>query len=254
MANDHIISSIHNYCDRWCERCVFIDRCTLGVIELKRWAKGKDWQPEDFLRELDILFDEAVKETPDWLAEMEFSMEDLAEETVPNPQLEALQNDMRKRGMRYFREVQAFLESQQTRLEERRIDLANAHIEGRDHQERSELAEALEVITWYLHFMFIKASRALSGLEDMHEEHWGNARQSDANGSAKIAMLAAQRSISAWEMVRQQWPDQRSNIVGFARQINQFRQVMERYFPDWRKFVRPGFDTEPNPVRKFGMN
>ena len=43
MNTKHIISGIHNYCDRWCERCSFIDRCSLGVIEQKRWAKGADW-------------------------------------------------------------------------------------------------------------------------------------------------------------------------------------------------------------------
>ncbi len=253
MANEHIISGVHNYCDRWCERCIFLDRCTLGVMELKRWAKGKDWEPEDFFRELDALFEDPVGETPDWLADMEFSMEELEEEEK-NPETEALQKAMRERGMRYFRAVQAFLENQKTRLEERRIDLANAHMEGRDHQERSELAEAMEVITWYLHFMFVKASRALSGLEDMYEEHWGGPQQSDANGSAKIAILAAQRSMGAWETVRRHWPDQQSAIAGFARQLHQFRRIMETHFPDWRKFVRPGFDTEPMPITKFGAN
>lgn len=256
MAKEHIISGVHNYCDRWCERCVFVDRCALGVLELKRWAKGKDWEPEDFLQELDALLEEPTEEAAAWLEEMDFSIDDEEEmeEILSDPQLEALQKAMRERGMRYFRAVQAFLDARRDQLGESRIDLVGAHLEGRDHQERSELAEALEVITWYLHFIFVKASRALSGLEDMHEEHWGSHRQSDANGSAKIAMLAAQRSIGAWEVVHRYWPDQQHSIAEFVQQINQFRSSLEQYFPDWRKFVRPGFDTEAAPAAKFGAN
>lgn len=253
MANEHLISGIHNYCDRWCERCLFLDRCSLGVIERKRWAKGKDWRPEDFMRELDALFDEPAGEAS-WMEEMDFSMEEQAEEEVPDAQTEARQKDLRERGMHYFRAVRAFLDSQQARLEERRVDLAGMRPEGPDQQDRSALAEALEVISWYLHFMFVKANRAVSGLDDMHEDHWDGAQQSDANGSAKLAILAAQRSIGAWRMVHRHWPDQGEMIAGFIRQLDQFRRIMERDFPDWQQFIRPGFDTEPAPATRFGEN
>lgn len=253
MAHEHLISGIHNYCDRWCERCLFLDRCTLGVIELKRWAKGKDWRPEDFMRELDALFDEPANEAP-WLEEMDFPMDEPVEEEVPDAQTEARQKDLRERGIRYYRAMQAFLNVQKKRLEDRRMDMTGAHIEGRDQHERSALAEALEVISWYVHFMFVKANRALSGLEDMHEDHWDGAQQSDANGSAKLAILAAQRSIGAWKMVHRHWPDQGETIAGLIRQIDQFRRIMEDYFPDWQQFIRPGFDTEPPLATRFGDN
>ena len=253
MPNQPLISGVHNYCDRWCERCRFLDRCAVGVIELKRWAKGRDWQPEDFFQELDAMFDLSKPEKPDWLAEMEFSMDE-TEADIPDPQAEALQEAVQERGMRHFRNVQAFLKARKAQLKAHHIDLDAAFVEGRDQQERSELAEALEVIHWYLHFMFVKGGRALGGLEDMHDEHWGDIRQSDANGSAKIAMIAAQRSMGAWEVVRRHWPDRQLTIAGFIREINQFRRLVERYFPDWQKFIRPGFDTEPGSAAEFGMN
>ncbi len=253
MANEHLITGVHNYCDRWCERCRFLDRCAVGVLELKRWAKGQNWQPEDFFKELDAMFDLPTGETPDWLADMEFPVADLEEEE-PNPQIEALQTAMRKQGTRYYKAVQAFLRAQEAELAARHIDLNAAFTEGRDQQERSELAEAMEVIHWYMHFMFVKGSRALGGLEDMHEDHWDSKNQSDANGSAKIAMMAAQRSMGAWEVVRRHWPDQQGTISGFIRQINQFRHLMEQHFPDWPTFVRPGFDTETLPREEFGTN
>ncbi|MEO6039177.1 MAG: hypothetical protein ABIQ93_12260 [Saprospiraceae bacterium] len=253
MPKQPLISGVHNYCDRWCERCRFLDRCAVGAIELERWAKGQDWQPEDFFRELDAMFHLTTLEKPDWLAEMEFSRDDLEAED-PDPQLEALQKAVQERGMHYFRGVQEFLKAQKEQLKAHHIDLDAAFAEGRDQQERSELAEALEVIHWYLHFMFVKGCRALGGLEDMHDEHWGGAHQSDANGSAKIAMIAVQRSMGAWEVVRRHWPERQLTIAGFIREINQFRRLLERYFPDWHKFIRPGFDTEPSAAPEFGSN
>jgi len=251
MPNNQLITGVHNYCDRWCERCRFLDRCAVGVLEMKRWAKGQDWQPEDFFRELDAMFDLPTGETPEWIEEIEFSKE---EPEDSDPQLEALQKAMRERGTRYFKSVQEFLTVQKDQLKAHHIDLDAAFAEGRDQQERSELAEAMEVIQWYLHFLFVKGNRALSGLEDMREDHWQSRHQNDANGSAKIALIAAQRTMGAWEVVRRHWPDQQPAISGFIRQINQFRRVMEQHFPDWSKFIRPGFDTESLPREEFGTN
>ena len=31
--NPNFISGIHNYCDRWCERCQFTSRCAVYAIE-----------------------------------------------------------------------------------------------------------------------------------------------------------------------------------------------------------------------------
>ena len=90
-------------------------------------------------------------------------------------------------------------------------------------------------------------------MEDMNDDIWEGPHQNDANGSAKIAVLAAERSLAAWEIVRRHWPEKQAEILGFMRQINGFRYRMDQLFPDWRKFVRPGFDTE-KLSHSFGQN
>ncbi|MBK9357090.1 MAG: hypothetical protein IPN08_06850 [Bacteroidales bacterium] len=37
-----IISGIHNYCDRWCERCAFTSRCTVLPWEKKKSESAKE--------------------------------------------------------------------------------------------------------------------------------------------------------------------------------------------------------------------
>ena len=33
LDNPNLISGIHNYCDRWCERCPFTSRCAVYAME-----------------------------------------------------------------------------------------------------------------------------------------------------------------------------------------------------------------------------
>ena len=39
MDDPRLISGIYNYCDRWCERCAFVERCAVGIEELERWKR-----------------------------------------------------------------------------------------------------------------------------------------------------------------------------------------------------------------------
>lgn len=259
MKHPHLIPSIFNYCDRWCERCSFIDRCAMGVIEQKRWAKGKDWKPEDFFEALDNMYPPEDDNLARWLEENGIDLEAAAAEDLPEKDLKTkeLQEEMRQRGLQYYKGVMTFLRNNEAALKAGGIDLFSERErpEGRDTHERSALADAVDVILWYQHLMFVKANRAMDGLEDMHDsEVWGSPQQSDANGSAKLSMLSAGRSLAAWELVRRHWPDQHNEILGFMRQLNGFRRRVAQVFPDWRQFIRPGFDTEPAQGVSFGDN
>lgn len=236
MKKDHIISGIHNYCDRWCERCAFIDRCTLGVIEQKRWAKGADWEAEDFFEELEKMYPFSEAKLAEWLEENDIDLTEILPDDLPEPDLKTkqLEEEMRKRGSNYIRHVKEFFLANNDGLKARGIDLFTERElpEGRDTQERSALAEAIEVILWYQHLIFVKASRAIGGMENMHEiEAWGSVTQSDSNGSAKVSMIGAERSLGAWEIVRRHWPEQQQEILDFMRQINGFRHRLETIFP-----------------------
>lgn len=259
MNTAHIISGIHNYCDSWCARCAFIDRCTLGVIEQKRWAKGADWDAEDFFEELEKMYPLHEEHMAQWLEETGLDIDDIDPDDLPAPDLKTqqLEAEMRERGSQYYLPLRDFFKTNHDALKARGIDLMSERdpYEGRDAHERSALAEAVQVIQWYQYLIFVKANRAISGLEDMDDnEIWGSRHQSDANGSAKVAMIGAERSLGAWEMLRRHWPEKQPEALGFMRQVNGFRHRMEQIFPDWQKFVRPGFDTEKPHTLTFGEN
>jgi hypothetical protein len=255
------IPSIFNYCDRWCERCLFIDRCSMGVMEQKRWAKGEDWGVEDIFDQLEKIYPLEEDKMNQWLEDFEIDLNEIDPDVeLPESDFktQALEKEMRERGSDYYKPLKQFLHDNQEGLKARSIDLFSerAQSEGRDIQERSALAEALEIILWYQYFMFVKANRAISGLTDIQDSFVrGNAHQSDANGSAKVAMIAAERSLGAWELLRRLWPEKQAEALSFMRKINAFRHRLAQIFPEWKKFVRPGFDTEkPAGFLRFGDN
>jgi hypothetical protein len=64
----------------------------------------------------------------------------------------------------------------------------------------------------------------------------------DCDGSAKIALMAVDRSIAAWATLRKAVADEADTILDFMVLLDRLRRGMEKAFPDARAFVRPGFD------------
>jgi hypothetical protein len=65
---------------------------------------------------------------------------------------------------------------------------------------------------------------------------------SDADGSAKIALIGMDRSIAAWAVILKSMPEQEKVILDFLVRLERLRRETERTFPKARAFVRPGFD------------
>jgi hypothetical protein len=104
-----------------------------------------------------------------------------------------------------------------------------------------DLEEALEVIQWYQYFIAAKVTRAIWG--KMEEEEEGcDEFASDSDGSAKIALIAIDRSISAWAVIHyhnHRYAEEALEMISF---LDRLRQAIEQTFPRARSFVRPGFD------------
>ena len=62
-----LITGVHNYCDRWCERCPFTQRCAVGIQGLTNAQKDMDneafWRTlsQNFAKTFQLLKGEAKK-------------------------------------------------------------------------------------------------------------------------------------------------------------------------------------------------
>ncbi|MEX2591035.1 MAG: hypothetical protein WD334_12585 [Chitinophagales bacterium] len=110
------------------------------------------------------------------------------------------------------------------------------------------IEDAISVIRWYQHLIYTKLMRALTSHDDLFEDmDLGDEFPSDADGSAKVALLAIDRSIAAWGKLYEQMPTQADEILDFLVLLEQLRRNAEKCFPKARAFIRPGFDTGHRP-------
>ena len=66
--------------------------------------------------------------------------------------------------------------------------------------------------------------------------------QEDGNGSAKIALIAIDRSMAAWHAMEMCLPGKSDSIAPIVAELERLRWLLEEEFPDARGFIRPGFD------------
>ncbi len=103
--------------------------------------------------------------------------------------------------------------------------------------------DVFEVLYWYQFFISAKIQRALHGILDLDGEEDRDAiddSQSDSNGSAKLALIAAERSILAWTYLMT--PENTGIIRPLIDLLQRIIELTEQKFPNARDFVRPGFD------------
>jgi hypothetical protein len=114
-----------------------------------------------------------------------------------------------------------------------------------------EAREALETIRWYGIRVSSKIHRALTGAARHRDEHLeGDWRQSDWNGSAKVARLEIAESRAAWETIlRVGRAPADSPLRPLIAHLDDIDAALASRFPEAPAFVRPGFDE---PERRAG--
>lgn len=236
MMNDEeqFISGIHNYCDRWCERCNFSLRCRVGVEESQMTDAERDIDNKAFWRNLENIFAEAKSMLTDKAEELGIEIKPLNDEEYAE----------------YRDREDAFVEEQLlTKLAEKYLKATVQTLESKndwlilsplDEEAQNEM---LSIINWYQFFIAVKIRRGFQGLLDFDgtflQEELDDA-QSDANGSIKIAQIAVSRSLMAWTNLMS--PENASIIHPLIVLLEKIRQAAEKEFPNAENFVRPGFD------------
>jgi hypothetical protein len=115
-------------------------------------------------------------------------------------------------------------------------------------REGVDLEEALEVIRWYQYFISVKIMRAIGGKVEEEVEDTTQQEErydefiSDSDGSAKIALIAIDRSIAAWAAIRHYETRGDESMLDIIAFLDSLRQAVEKTFPSARSFIRPGFD------------
>jgi hypothetical protein len=122
-------------------------------------------------------------------------------------------------------------------------------LSSRENPEREavSITDATEVIRWYQYQIHLKLRRATESAAKEAMEDLGDFPK-DSDGSAKVALIGIDRSISAWKMFLSPYPEQTEQILNIIAFLENLRDRVEAQFPQARAFIRPGFD-EPTHNR-----
>jgi len=101
----------------------------------------------------------------------------------------------------------------------------------------AELKDAVQIIRWFQSVIYVKLARANCGIVPELDDP-----QADSNGSAKVALLGIERSISAWNILYKRLEDGRDSALDILLHLARLVKQTEKTYPLARSFIRPGFD------------
>jgi len=246
-GRDQFISGVYNYCDRWCERCVLRNKCLSFAMDPDLRTENSsrnDLNNEEFWHGMhenfELVFELLQESAEKWGIDLNAASDPNCEKRERRRERRVERDPLLKNAMAYAEAVDAWMDErrmlfgEKVRQAEREVEM---DIPGHDPlPEAIALHEAVEVICWYQHFLYPKISRAMSGLLDDERD-----MMDDVLGSAKIALIAIERSIGAWQTlggVLQQSDD----VLDLQIRLARIKTELEKRIPDAMSFKRPGFD------------
>lgn len=254
--NPNFIPGIYNYCDRWCERCPYTSRCMNYAMSEEHFAEPQtnDINSKMFWEKLSDMFKltlEMIKETA---AEHGIDLDSLdlqqATDDYNEVRKTAENHECSHAAKTYGKMVTKWFDSSKNLFTEKADEMGlqvRLGLPGYDpSREVASLKDSVDIIRWYQHFIYVKIIRALQGKIKKSSFDFDQSPE-DSDGSAKIALIAIDRSIAAWGQMREHFPELRDDILDILVLLDRLRRKTETEFPRARAFVRPGFDSANYP-------
>ena len=251
----HFIPGIFNYCDRWCERCEFSHRCYNFAVneryfgddpEARDMSNQKFWNTmERIYADAKLTLDKSLKKLAGTQGIPSIEAADAHEKHVER-RARAIGQKETKLAMTYAHMVDEWFNNElrlplqhvhelEQQVATGEVSVANAK------GDLVRLNDCVEIIRWYQHFIFVKLGRAFSSLVE-EQENAAFAAERDADGTAKVTLISIDRSLSAWSILREMFPEKTDSILEMLVYLDRLRKGVEAKFPKARQFKRAGFD------------
>ena len=232
------IDFISAYCDRWCDRCAFTDRCSAFACTLAIGMCG------DFADGLAL----AVGAPPpiDGTSSETAESASLADFSNVEPSADEMAKFERDEKARRARLDHVPLHGMSKTYGLRSWMWLKEHHDTVATHADPIVREALEVVAWDAMLIGAILHRALAARDrSQHDEgEWDDHPvQNDSNGSAKVALISIERSEAAWRVIAAATKNGAAAILADA--AAHLRRTAQHEFPRAMSFVRPGLD-EPS--------
>ena len=249
------IPGIYNYCDRWCERCIFTSRCRNYENTGKLSPEQLDVHNKAFWENISSNFQNAIKLLHKAAQKQGIDLDQLMKE----PDNEAYRKKqscinasakshvLSKLCKQYQKLVLPYLKQTDAQLVDKTKELVDHLHMGIAKEEDvvytvADAGDCIEIIQWYTYFIDAKLQRALHGILEGEEWEEENGYQKDSDGSAKIALIAVDKSMAAWIRLYEMLPGCEDVALKVLALLQQLQQQINTTFPKAMQFKRPGFD------------
>lgn len=229
VDEERFIPGVYNYCDGWCSACRLSSRCR---IYADMQADDAEDPPLAWSEQLAHWFERALNRVR---AKSEEAGIDFAEIDVASAKLQDTAPVVSFEHARLISRARAYEEAafiwQKQRPAEPRSD--------------DELSPSVptDVVDYFAPVIASKVARAIRSFADEQGSLFrdDDARK-DSDGSAKVAILGAERSRSAWADLRDSGLVSNDAVDDFDAGLTWLIEELDRVFPRARHFVRVGFD------------
>jgi hypothetical protein len=257
---ERFIAGVYNYCDRWCERCRFSDRCYLYHQEQAMFEehvrRGEDPDdPEVVMGDVAQSMEQAMGMLQRMAEEMGVDLNEVEDDRPPSgaparPRRDHHEDPLYERMARWSERIGAILKMVSAEIPEQGQQMVKAfesgEIEDPDAavETLSAVRDAYELLGRYRFFVAVKIARAISGWDEAEEEEEQfreDARQ-DSLGTAKLVHDCMGRAGQAlWQIgeFHRPWLEM---AMPLALEAESLRQAIDAAFPNHQAFRRPGFD------------
>ncbi len=252
----NLIAGIYNYCDTWCERCLFTSRCRSYQIQSETGLAKPLNAGSDLVQQLT----DALNLTKQYIenrrkAQGLASSDGLTEQQALALEEKAIRHEestgelIRQHALTvlatdYLNQTGTWLNEEKTLLERAgRQQIRQIGLGLRTQEEAMPMLHALkdawEMIRWYRTLIPVKTQSALRALIEPTNDPHLNAYHL---GKAKLVLVSIDRSLLAWQTMLQHYPEKTDNLLDLLALLTRLRREMESTFPEARAFKRPGLD------------
>jgi hypothetical protein len=243
--NPSFIHGIYNYCDQWCERCAFTSRCMNFALQKEQEKElGYRGDRETFWAQFETIHRETRELLQQLASDCGVPLDgQISSEAGVSGEV-ALDRDYASliaAGEAYARTVDSWFKAGEESLRAKEEEvLVQARLGlACVNEEVAGLTDIVQILRWYQHQIPVKLLRGAAAKTGVSVE---GADSSEPDGTIKVALIGADRSIVGWLRMKECFPDKTDSILTLLVQLDRLRRAAERLFPRARAFVRPGFD------------
>lgn len=161
---------------------------------------------------------------------------------IEKSRAEMREHPLIKYSAEYMMEARTLLKTNKAFKEKGETDLQLIELGLKDATETkqifSSLEDNLEIIQWYLIQIQVKFMRALPTFDDENDDAFTD----DSNGSAKVALIATERCLTAWQNIIQLMPELQDEVIPLLSLLQKVKKLGLYTFPNAMAFIRPGLD------------